>query len=143
MTLKRVASIATLALVVGTGETRALPLPVTTARTIAGPAPTEQVWWGGGAFAAGLVFGGLIGAAVAAPYYAYPAYGYAYPAAYPVYYRPYAYYAPVYHRPYAYRPAFYGYRHAYARPYRAYRRAYFRPYYARPYRVAYRRARYW
>src|SRR5215207_8690947 len=79
-------------------ETRAMPIPVTTANAIASPAPTEQVqwrgygwrgygWrgygrrgygWGGGALAAGLVAGGLIGAAAAAPYYGYgyPAYGY-------------------------------------------------------------------
>ena len=74
-------------------ETRAMPIPVTTAEGIAGPALTEQVrwrgygwrgygwrgygwrgygwrrgWgWGGGAVAAGLIAGGLIGAAVAAP----------------------------------------------------------------------------
>jgi hypothetical protein len=76
-----------------TTATYAMPIPATTANAIAGPAPTEQVWWrgygwrggwgwgGGGALAAGLIVGGLIGAAAAAPYYAYPYpyHGYAYP----------------------------------------------------------------
>jgi len=139
-TLKRAAFAATFALTVGSGQSQASPLPVMTAQAIGGAPPTEQVW-GGGAFAAGLIFGGVLGAAVAAPYFAHPAYAYAYPIGYPVYYRPYAYYRPLY-RGYTYRPAFYGYRAVYARPYWGYRRAYFRPYYARPYRAVYR-ARHW
>src|SRR4051812_37662555 len=87
--------------------TQAMVIPATTASAIAGPAPTEQIrwggygygwrggwrgygwrgygwrggwgWGGGGALAAGLIVGGLLGAAAASPYYGYPAYGYAYP----------------------------------------------------------------
>ena len=92
----------------------AMPVPVSTADTIGGAAPAEQVrwrgrwgwhrgWgWRGGAVAAGVIAGGLIGAAAAAPYYGYPAYGYGYP----VYaHRYYAYPAYAYHP----RPYFYGY----------------------------------
>ena len=126
---------------VGIGETRAMPIPVTTSEAIAGAPVTEQVgwgwrrgccwggwgwrhrgWgWGGGALAAGLIVGGLIGAATAAPYYGY---GYGY---YPAHYG---------YRPYGYYPRYYGYRRAFYRPYWGYRRAYYGP------RWGYRRAFY-
>lgn len=55
--------------------------------------------WGGGAFFGGLLAGGLIGAAIASPYYySYPAYGYGYSS----YYYPYAYSYPAYSYGYGY-----------------------------------------
>jgi hypothetical protein len=99
-------------------ETRAMPIPVTTADAIASPALTEQTRWRG---------------------YGWRGYGWR---GYPAYYGyPYAY-RPRY---YGYRRAFYppylGYRRAYyARPY--YGSGYRRAYYARPYGWGYRRA-YW
>lgn len=52
------------------------------------PSDVQDVRWrGGGAFFGGLVVGGLIGAAIARPYYyGYPAYGYGYGYGYVPYY---------------------------------------------------------
>jgi hypothetical protein len=112
-------------------SSHAIPLPVTSAHQIAGPAPTQQVYWRGGgwgwrggwgggygwgwrrpgfggAFAAGAIVGGALGlatAAAASPYaYGYPSYGY-YPAvaAAPVVYQTVP--APVVVRRVVYRPA--------------------------------------
>src|ERR1051326_8266926 len=65
--------------------------------------------WGGGAFFGGLLAGGLIGAALAQPYYygyGYPAYGYGY--GYAPYYYPYAYSYPAYSYSYGYPYGGYG-----------------------------------
>jgi len=113
----------------------ALTVPVRSAGSVAGPAPTEQVyyryyWRRGynptGAIVAGAALG-LIGAAVAgSSYYGYP-YSYGY---YPAYY---GYYPRAYYR---YPVGYYGY----------YRRAYYgwpyyrRAYYGGPYWGGYRRA---
>jgi hypothetical protein len=130
-------------LTMGSGtSSEALTVPVRSAGSVAGPAPTEQAYYGyyyrrrynpAGAFVAGAALG-LIGAAAIASASSYPYYGY-YPASYGYYTR--AYYRPVYYaRPY------WGYRRVvYARPYWGYRRVvYARPYwgyrrvvYARPY----------
>ena len=90
------------------------------------PGDVQNVrWWGrGGAFFGGVVAGGLIGAAIARPYYygygygGYGGYGYGYPYAYGYGYPAYGYsYAPAYYGyAYAPRPAYcwryrYGYRY--------------------------------
>jgi hypothetical protein len=70
--------------------------------------------WGGGAFVGGLVAGGLLGAAIASPYYyGYPSYGYGYGyGAYPYYAAyPYAY---TYGYPYGGYYGGYGYGYPYA-----------------------------
>src|SRR5215207_1473436 len=151
-------------------ETRAMPIPVTTADAIASPALTEQTQWrgygwrgygwrgygwrgygwrgygwrGGWGWGGGAMAAGLIAGGLIGAAAAAPYYGYGYPAydGYPAYYG----------YPYAYRPRHYGYRRAFYRPYRGYRRAYYarpyygwgyrRPHYARPYGWGYRRA-YW
>jgi hypothetical protein len=118
-------------------SSQAIPLPVTSVQGIAGPAPTEPVWWrggwggrgygwgwrrpyyGGGALAAGLIGGLALGtlATSASPYYGYPYYGGYYPAAAPVVYGP----APVvvrrvvYRYPPVYRRVVYGYPRVYRR----------------------------
>src|SRR5829696_9212225 len=106
-------------------SSQAMPLPVTSVHEIAGSAPTEQVqWWrgrgwggygwgwrrpyyGGGALAAGLIGGLVLGtlAASAGSYYGYgyPSYGYGYS------YYPSSYAYPSYYSyPGYYRTAYYG-----------------------------------
>ena len=72
------------------------------------PSDVQDVrWgWGGGAFFGGLVAGGLIGAAIARPYY-YGGYGYGY--GYPAYGYGYGSYPYAYGYPYPYASYGYGY----------------------------------
>ena len=91
-------------------------LPAAAAPVLTGTAALKQAlpsdvqdvrWWGGGAFFGGLVAGGLIGAAIARPYYyGYPVYyGYGYGYGYPPY--AYGYPYPYYSYGYGY-PSYYG-----------------------------------
>lgn len=109
----------------------ALTVPVRSAGSVAGPAPTEQIYYRyyygrryyrGGAAVAGAALGliGLAaGAAVANSYYGYPYYSGYYPAYYGYYPRAY----------YRYPVGYYGYyrRAYYGGPYWGYRRAYYAP----------------
>ena len=78
------------------------------------PSDVQDVrWgWGGGAFFGGLLVGGLIGAAIAQPYYGYgyPAYGYGYGFSYgsAPYYYPYAVSYPAYSYGYPSYGGYYG-----------------------------------
>jgi hypothetical protein len=94
-------------------------LPAAAAPVLTGTAALKQAlpsdvqdvrWWGGGAFFGGLIAGGLIGAAVARPYYyGYPSYyGYGYGYGYAPYAYGYAYPYYSYGYGYPYGGSYYG-----------------------------------
>jgi hypothetical protein len=116
---------------VGSGQAGVLPVNTTAVNAAATGNLTDVRYRRGAPVAAGIAFG-LLGAAIASQYYAYPPYYYGgYPAYVPypppVYYYPYPYYGPYVGRPYVVYHAYPRYRHYGVRHYRHYGVRHYRP----------------